>query len=170
MILKTVRNLTPQIGKNVFIAENATLIGDVQVADQASIWYQVVLRGDVAKIQLGARSNIQDGSIVHGSYKYSETIIEDDVTIGHQVVLHGCRIGSFSLIGMGTIILDKAVIPKYSLVGAGSLILEGATFPEGHLIVGRPAKAKRPLTEEEKRSLEESVQNYLFYKTWYALA
>lgn len=161
------RGFTPEIAKDVFIADNARLIGDVKVAAGASIWYNVTIRGDVMPIRIGKEANVQDGSVLHGTYGKYGCTVEDRVTIGHQVTLHGCTIGRESLIGMGSIVMDGAVIGEQSIVGAGSLVTEGATFPPRSLILGRPARFKRELTADEIQSLSLSADNYLLYKTWY---
>ncbi|PIS11352.1 MAG: gamma carbonic anhydrase family protein [Bdellovibrio sp. CG10_big_fil_rev_8_21_14_0_10_47_8] len=165
--LITVRGATPQIGKDCFLASNATLIGDVQIGDGSSIWYQTTLRGDVNSIRIGKETNVQDGTVIHGTYQGFATFLGDRVTIGHMVVLHGCTVGSGSLVGMGSIVMDGAEIGEHCLVGAGSLVTEGSKFPPRSLILGRPAKVKRELTAEEIDLLEESADNYLLYKSWY---
>jgi carbonic anhydrase/acetyltransferase-like protein (isoleucine patch superfamily) len=159
--------LKPSIGAGCFLAETAQLIGDVRLGDRVSIWYQAVLRGDVAPILVGDETNIQDGSIVHASKDYSQTILGKRVTIGHAVILHGCRVGNGSLIGMGSILLDNCEIGENSLVGAGSLVTEGQKFASGKLILGRPAKVVRDLTQEELKRLQDSADNYLHYMSWY---
>lgn len=164
---RSVNNKTPQIAKDAFIAESADLIGDVHIGSQSSVWYRAVLRGDVATITIGDRSNIQDGSIIHGSYGKSETIVGDDVTVGHGVILHGCTIENHVLVGMGSVIMDKAIIPKNCIVGAGSLVTEGARYEEGSLIIGRPAKIVRKLTEKEVEALQDSANHYLRISSWY---
>jgi carbonic anhydrase/acetyltransferase-like protein (isoleucine patch superfamily) len=170
-LIKTMRGVTPEIEKSCFVAENAVIIGDVKIAEKSSIWYNVVIRGDVAPIRVGREVNIQDGTVVHGTFdkegeNYGVTL-EDRVTIGHLVMLHGCHIGKGSLIGMGSIVMDDVHVGEQSLVGAGSLLTEGSKFPPRSLIVGRPAKVKRELTAEEVEMLERSADNYLLYKTWY---
>lgn len=161
------RNFTPLIGKDVFVAEGARIIGDVRIGDKASIWFNTTLRGDVMPIIIGSETNIQDGSVLHGTFGKYSCEVGNRVTIGHNVILHGCKIGSGSLIGMGSIIMDGAEIGEHSVVGAGSLVTEGKKFPPRSLIVGRPAALKRPLNEEELQFLEQSADNYLLYKTWY---
>lgn len=157
----------PQIGKNTYVAPNATIVGDVQMGDGCSVWFNAVIRGDVMPIRIGKETNIQDGTIIHGTYKKCGTTIGDRVTVGHAVVLHGCQIGDRVLIGMGAIIMDKAKVSSDSIVAAGALITEEKEFPPGVLIVGRPAAVKRELTAEEKAFLNKSADNYLFYKKWY---
>ncbi len=161
------RGKTPQIAEKVFIADNARLIGDVTVGAGSSIWFNVTLRGDVMPIVVGREVNIQDGSVVHGTFQKCGTVIEDRVTIGHLVMLHGCRIGARCLIGMGSILMDQCEIGEQSIVAAGSLVTEGSVFPPRSLIVGSPAKVKRPLTEKEIQFLDQSADNYLLYKSWY---
>lgn len=163
----TARGATPITGANVFIADNARLIGDVHVGDGSSIWYNVTIRGDVMPIRIGKEVNIQDGSVLHGTFGKYACTVHDRATIGHLVMLHGCEIGRCSLVGMGSIVMDNAQIGEHCLVGAGSLVTEGSVFPARSLIVGRPAKVKRELTQEEVELLEKSADNYLQYKSWY---
>lgn len=165
--LRPVRGFTPKIGADAFVAPNAVIVGDVEIGERSSIWYGVTIRGDVMPIRIGNETNIQDGTVLHGTYgKYGCTIGER-VTVGHQVTLHGCTVGDESLIGMGSIVMDGAVIGERALVGAGSLIPPGMEIPDRVLALGRPAKVIRPLTEEEIESLSLSADNYLLYKTWY---
>lgn len=161
------RGISPVLGEQVFVADNARIISDVEIGQGSSIWYNVVIRGDVMPIRIGKEVNIQDGSVVHGTHGKCGTTIQDRVTVGHLVMLHGCEIGYGSLIGMGSIVMDGAKIGKYCLVGAGSLVTEGTEIPDRSLVVGRPAKVKRSLTEDEVKFLEQSADNYLLYKTWY---
>lgn len=161
------RNLWPKIGEGTFLAPNSTIIGDVEIGKKCSIWYNVVIRGDVHSIRIGDETNIQDNTVIHATYQKCGTHIARRVSIGHSVILHGCTIGEGTLIGMGAIIMDLAHIPKHCLVGAGSLVTENQKFEEGWLILGRPAKAIRPLKPEELKALEQSADNYLLYKTWY---
>lgn len=167
MPLIPARGKTPKLGEDVFVAEGAQIIGDVHIGDRASVWFNTTLRGDVMPILVGAETNIQDGSVLHGTYGKYGCEIGDRVTIGHSVILHGCKIGTRCLIGMGSIVMDGAEIGEFSVVGAGSLVTEGKKFPPRSLIVGRPAAVKRPLNEEELKFLEQSADNYLLYKTWY---
>jgi carbonic anhydrase/acetyltransferase-like protein (isoleucine patch superfamily) len=163
----SVRGHTPEIPKSVFVADNARIIGDVKIGEKASIWYNVTIRGDVMPIRIGDAANVQDGSVLHGTFGKFGCTLEERVTVGHQVVLHGCHIGRETLVGMGSIIMDGAVVGEQCIVGAGSLITEGATFPARSLILGRPARAVRALTPEELLAVSRSADNYLLYKTWY---
>ncbi|EGP4873618.1 gamma carbonic anhydrase family protein [Enterococcus faecium] len=143
-----------------FIASNATVIGDVTLSEDVTIWYQAVLRGDSNWIKVGQRTNIQDGTIVHVDHDAPVDIAEN-VTVGHQCMLHGCTIEKGALIGMGTTILNHAVIGENSLIGAGSLVTEGKVIPPNVLAFGRPAKVIRPLTKEEIQKNKENIQHYV---------
>lgn len=157
----------PQINSKAWLAPNATVIGDVEIGEKTSIWFGAIIRGDVFKIKIGKESNIQDGCVVHCTYKKAGVVIGNRVSIGHGALIHGCEIQDGCLIGMGAIIMDKAVIPKNCLVAAGSLVTEGSTFEEGSLILGNPAKVKRKLNQEELAFLQKSADNYMKYTTWY---
>ncbi len=163
----SVRGFMPTIANNSYIAPTAMVIGDVILEAGTSVWFNSVIRGDVMPIRIGRESNIQDNCVLHGTFGKFGCTLEDRVTLGHSVILHGCHIGRESLIGMGSIVMDGAMVGEQSLVGAGSLVTEGSTFPPRSLIVGRPAKVKRPLTEGEIKGLSQSADNYLLYKTWY---
>ncbi len=167
MPLISARGFSPTVGNDVFVAEGAQIIGDVRIGDGSSVWFNTTLRGDVMPIIIGTETNIQDGSVLHGTFGQHSCVLGDRVTIGHNVILHGCKIGSKCLIGMGSIVMDGAEIGESSVVGAGSLVTEGKSFPPGSLIVGRPAVVKRPLNPGELKFLEQSADNYLLYKTWY---
>ncbi len=151
----------PQIHETAYISDDAIVIGDVEISGNASIWFGSILRGDVNFIRIGARTNIQDGSIIHVSSKTHSTILENDITVGHRVTLHGCYVESNCLIGIGSIILDGARIGKNSLVAAGSLITPGTQIQPGSMVMGSPAKVKRPLTEEEIAGIEQSARKYV---------
>lgn len=150
---------TPKIEENVFLAEGSQVIGEVQIGEKASVWYNSVIRGDLASITIGKRSNIQDLSVLHVN-RNQPLVIEDEVSIGHSVVLHGCTIKSGSLIGMGTIILNNSIIGEETLVAAGSLIPENKTYPPRVLLMGSPARVIRELTEEEIESLHQTAERY----------
>ena len=150
----------PQIADSAWVADSAQVLGKVELADDASIWFGTVIRGDTALIRIGRRSNIQDLSVLHADVGMPLTV-GDDVTVGHQVMLHGCTIGDGSLIGIGAIVLNGAKIGKGCLVGAGSLVTEGKEFPDGSMIIGSPAKVVRQLTPEQLKGLLESAQSYV---------
>lgn len=163
----SVRNKTPTVGEGTFVASSADIIGDCTIGKNCSIWFNTTIRGDVMPIVIGDETNIQDGSTIHGTFGRAAARIGRRVTVGHNVILHGCEIGDLCLIGMGSIVMDNAKIAKRCIVGAGSLVTEGSEFPEGSLILGRPAKVVRPLKEKELAFLDESANNYLLYKSWY---
>ncbi|HEX7676288.1 MAG TPA: gamma carbonic anhydrase family protein [Bdellovibrio sp.] len=166
-VFVTARGATPSVEKDVFIADNARIIGDVKIAEGSSIWYNVTIRGDVMPIRIGKETNVQDGAVIHGTYGKYGTTLAERVTIGHLVMLHGCEVGRGTLVGMGSILMDGVKVGEHCLIGAGSLLTEGTVIPPRSLVVGRPAKVKRELTEEEVQLLEKSADNYLLYKTWY---
>lgn len=153
------RDKKPLIGEHVYIAEGSQVIGDVTIGEYSSIWFNCVLRGDIESITIGKRTNVQDLSVIHTN-PGQPTVIEDDVSIGHTCILHGCIIRKGSLIGMGSIILNGSEIGENSLVGAGSLIPERKKFPPNSLILGSPAKVIRELTSEEIASLKNTVARY----------
>jgi len=173
MTIRTFNNITPTLGENVYIDEQAAVIGDVHIGDECSVWPFTSIRGDVNKIRIGNRTNIQDNSTIHVSHDSdylpggAATIIGDDVTVGHQVILHGCIIGNRCLIGMGSIIMDKVTIEDDVIVGAGSLVTQDRTLESGYLYIGRPAKRLRALSEEEKEYLKYSAQHYVKLKNKY---
>ncbi|BDU52877.1 gamma carbonic anhydrase family protein [Limnohabitans sp. INBF002] len=152
--------LTPQIADSVWVADNAQVIGDVQMAPDSSVWFSSVVRGDTATIRIGEGTNIQDGSVLHADVGMPLTLGKH-VTVGHMVQLHGCTVGDESLIGIGAIVLNGAKIGKNCLVGAGSLVTEGKEFPDGSMILGSPAKVVRQLTPEQIEGLRRSAQHYV---------
>jgi carbonic anhydrase/acetyltransferase-like protein (isoleucine patch superfamily) len=161
-MIRSFQGKFPKIDESVFVAENAVIIGDVEVEKDASIWYNCVLRGDVNFIRIGEKTNIQDGTIIHVSRKkdYS-TIIEHEVTVGHSATIHGCYIETGSLIGIGAIILDGVRVGKNSLIAAGSLVTPNTNIPERSLVMGSPAKVKREMTDEEVKDLERFWRGYV---------
>jgi carbonic anhydrase/acetyltransferase-like protein (isoleucine patch superfamily) len=152
----------PKIIRPAFIADSSDIIGEVEIAENASVWFNAVIRGDVNFIKIGARTNIQDGSILHVSESFPLNVGEG-VTVGHNVVLHACTVGDHSLLGMGSVILDGAIIGKNVLVAAGSVVLQNVNVPAGVLVAGIPAKIIRELNAEECKQLEESANNYILY-------
>jgi len=173
MPLSNYLNTSPTIGDRVYLHPSCQVIGDVRIGDDSSVWCNTVLRGDVNRIVIGRGSNVQDLTMGHVSHKTTDKpdgsplIIGDYVTIGHSVILHGCRIGNECLIGMGSIILDDVVISDHVMVGAGSLVSQGKTLESGMLYLGRPAKAVRALTEEEIKYLRYSAEHYMRLKDDY---
>ena len=151
----------PRLGKNVFVAPNASVIGDVELGDQASVWFNVTIRGDLMPIRFGARTNIQDGTVVHVTGERASTTIGDDVTVGHMALLHGCTVGHGCLIGMGAILLDNCVVGDESIIAAGSLIAPGAKIPPRSMVMGRPGKVVRTLTDADLVWVKASVGIYI---------
>jgi len=162
-------DLTPRLGRDVYVAPNATVIGDVQLGDEVSIWFGAVLRGDVERLTIGRLSNVQDNSVLH-SDPGSPLTLGNRVTVGHAVILHGCTVGDGALIGMGAAILNDARIGRHCLVGANALITEGKEFADGTLIVGSPARAIRPLTAEELARMAASADRYAERSRFYRQA
>jgi len=167
-LIKTVRGFTPQFGKNCYLAENATVIGDVIVGDDCSIWFNTVLRGDVNYIRIGNKVNIQDGSVLHTLYQKSIIEIGNNVSIGHNVTIHGASIEDNVLIGMGATVLDGAVIGSNSIVAAGALILAGTQVEPNSIYAGVPAKRVKTIDPAQTREMIEKIaNNYLMYAGWY---
>lgn len=161
MILRGHAGKRPVLGKGVFVAENAAIIGDVVIGDESSIWYATTVRGDVMPIRIGARTSIQDNTVIHVTSDYAGTDIGDDCTIGHSAIIHACTVESFCLIGMGSILLDGARIGTGSLVGAGALVTPGTNIPPGSLVIGSPAKVKRPLNDKEREQIRYGAAHYV---------
>ena len=159
-MIKSFRNLSPKIHETAFVAENAIVIGDVEIGAESSVWFGSTVRGDVNFIRIGARTNVQDGCVIHVSSKTHPTILEDEITLGHRVTLHGCYVETGCLIGIGAIVLDGARIGNNSLVAAGSLVTPDTQIPSGSLVIGSPAKVKRKLTDTEIYNLSRFWQNY----------
>lgn len=167
MIQRSYDGKHPRLGERVFVAENAALIGDVEVGDDCSIWYATTIRGDVNAIRIGARTNVQDNCTIHVTHLDWPTTIAENVTIGHGAIVHGCTVERGALIGMGSRVLDGAVVGESALVGAGALVPEGMQVPPRTLVVGVPARVKRALTPDELAHLEQSWKNYVEYKNKY---
>lgn len=167
MILRTINGKSPRLGQRIFVADNAAIIGDVEIGDDCSIWYGAVLRGDIDAIRIGARTNIQDNCVVHVTGGTHPTTIGDDVTVGHAAIVHGCTVGRGALIGMGSRVLDGAVVGEQALVGAGALVPEGMQVPPRTLVIGVPARVKRELTAEELARMDESWRHYVEVKERY---
>lgn len=168
-LIKSVRGFTPQIGNGTYMAENATIVGDVITGTDCSIWFNTVLRGDVNSIRIGNRVNIQDGTVIHTLYQKSVTEIDDDVSIGHNVVIHGAKIEKGALIGIGSIILDHVVVGEGSIVAAGSVVLSGTIIEPGSIYAGVPAKFVKKVDPEQAKEMNIKIaSNYLMYKNWYS--
>ena len=173
MSLRTFNNHHPSIGKTTYIDKSAVIIGDVTLADHVSVWPTAVIRGDVASINIGADTNIQDGAVLHvshaGKYASEEAPLKigKGVTVGHRAVVHACTVGDYCLIGIGAIILDNAIVEDYVMLGAGALVPSGKVLESGYLYIGSPAKKSRPLSDTEKDFLEYSAAHYVQLKDEY---
>jgi carbonic anhydrase/acetyltransferase-like protein (isoleucine patch superfamily) len=162
-MIRPFQGVHPQIPDSAYVDASAQVIGDVQIGEQSSIWCNAVLRGDMYYIRIGNRSNVQDNCVIHTRTGSHPTILEDEVTVGHSVTLHGCYVERGALIGIGSIVLDDARVGAQSLIAAGSLISPGTIIPPRSLVMGIPARVKRPLTEEEVVGLNAFWQNYVDY-------
>ncbi len=167
-IIKPVRGLEPRFGDNCYLAENATIVGDVEMGNDCSVWFQAVIRGDVHYIKMGHKVNVQDGAVIHCTYQKAPTQIGNNVSIGHRALVHGCTIHDNVLIGMGAIVMDGAVIEPNSIVAAGAVVLEGTTVESGSVYAGVPA---RKVKSVDKRLFEGEIQrianNYVMYSSWF---
>jgi len=166
-MIRPFRGKHPQIHPTAYIEESAQVIGDVIIGEESSVWFNATVRGDVFYIRIGSRTNVQDGTVIHVSNGTHETILEDEVTIGHNVTLHGCYVERGSLIGIGAIVMDGVRIGAQSLVAAGSLLTRGTQIPPRSLVMGSPARVKRPLTDEEVAGLAVFWKNYVGYIKMY---
>lgn len=167
-IIRSVRGFTPEIGKDTFIAENAVIVGDVKIGEECSIWYSTVVRGDVNSIRIGNRVNIQDGSVLHTLYQKSTIEIGDDVSVGHNVIIHGAKIKDYALLGMGSIVMDDAEVGEGALVAAGSVVLAKTKIGPHELWAGTPAKFVKMVEPEKAKEMNEKIaRNYLMYSKWY---
>ncbi len=167
-LIKSVKGKTPIFGNDVYLAENATLVGEVEMGDNCSVWYSAVVRGDVNSIKIGNKVNIQDGAVLHCTYKKAATIIGNNVSVGHNALVHGCEIKDNVLIGMGAIVMDGVVVESNSIVAAGTVVLEGTHIESGSIYAGVPAKKVKDLNEEQTARLIEGISdNYVLYSSWF---
>jgi Carbonic anhydrases/acetyltransferases, isoleucine patch superfamily len=167
-VILPVEGKHPEMGNNCFIAPNATIVGDVVIGDDCSIWFNAVVRGDVNKIRIGNKVNIQDGAVIHCTYQRSETHIGNNVSIGHNAIVHGCTLYDNVLVGMGAIIMDKAVVESNTIIAAGAVILEGTICKAGSIYAGVPAKKVKDISEEMiSGEINRIANNYLKYADWF---
>ena len=166
-MIRPFRGKHPQIHPTAFIEMSAQIIGDVEIGEESSVWFNAVVRGDVFDIRIGRRTNIQDGTVIHVSNGTHATILEDEVTVGHNATLHGCHIERGCLVGIGAIVMDGVRVGSQSLVAAGSLLSPGTQIPPRSLVIGAPARVKRPLTDEEVEGLNVFWMNYVEYIKMY---
>jgi len=168
MIIRAVNGKSPKIPTDCFIAENATIVGDVEIGSQCSIWFNAVIRGDVHYIKLGNKVNVQDGAVIHATYLKSPTTIGNNVSIGHNAIVHGCTIHDNVLIGMGSIIMDDCVIESNSIIAAGAVVTKNTRVPKGTIYAGVPAKKVKDISEELiKGEIDRIADNYVKYSSWF---
>lgn len=160
-MIRSFNGQTPRVHASAFIAESAEIIGDVEIGEEASVWFGCVVRGDVNYIRIGARTNVQDCTVIHVDSGTYPTVLEDEITVGHRVTLHGCYVETGCLIGIGSILLDGVLVGRNSLVAAGSLLTPNTKVPPGSLVMGSPAKVKRLLTDDEIAGLSRNWKNYI---------
>ncbi|MCW3125593.1 MAG: hexapeptide transferase family protein [Bacteroidetes bacterium] len=167
-LILPVKGIEPKFGKNCYLADNATVVGDVTMGDDCSVWFTAVVRGDVHYIKIGNKVNIQDGAIIHCTYQKSPTTIGNFVSIGHRAIVHGCTIEDNVLIGMGAIVMDNVVVKKNAIIGAGSVVLENTVVESGTIYAGIPAKKVKDLDEGNFKNLIERIgNNYTMYADWF---
>ena len=167
-LIKPVKGVSPTFGKNVFIAENATIVGDVVTGDDCSIWFNAVVRGDVNSIIVGNKVNIQDGAVIHCTYQKTKTILGNNVSVGHNAIIHGCQIADNVLVGMGAIVMDDAIVESNVLIAAGAVVLEKAHLESGFIYAGVPAKKVKALTPETfQHYIGRIANNYVMYASWF---
>ena len=167
-LIKSVKGISPIFGANIYLAENATVVGDVKMGSDCSVWFSAVVRGDVNSIRMGNKVNIQDGAIIHCTYQKAATILGNNVSVGHNALLHGCTVRDNVLIGMGAIVMDGVVIESNSIIAAGAVVLEGTHIESGTIYAGIPAKMVKELNEKQSALLIEGISNnYLMYSSWF---
>jgi carbonic anhydrase/acetyltransferase-like protein (isoleucine patch superfamily) len=167
-IIKSVRGFTPRIGKDTFLADNAVVVGDVEIGRECSLWFGAVVRGDVNAIRIGDGVNVQDGAVLHTLYEKSVIEIGNEVSIGHNVTIHGAKIGQGALIGMGAVVLDHAVVGEGAIVAAGSVVLAGTVVEAGSIYAGVPARFVKQVEPEQAQEINRKIaRNYRMYASWY---
>ncbi|TFG90299.1 MAG: gamma carbonic anhydrase family protein [Candidatus Atribacteria bacterium] len=166
-LIRSVRGFSPKFGNNCFLAENATIVGEVLMGDNCTVWFNAVVRGDVHSITIGNNTNIQDGAVIHCTYQKARTVIGSNVSIAHNAVVHGCTVHDDVLIGMGAIVMDGAVIESNSVIAAGAVVLPGTLVAAGSIYAGMPAKRIKGISDEMKSVIKRTAENYLMYAEWY---
>jgi carbonic anhydrase/acetyltransferase-like protein (isoleucine patch superfamily) len=166
-LILPVKDKSPSWGTDCFIAENCTIVGDVVMGNNCSVWFNAVIRGDVNYIEIGDYTNIQDGAIIHATYLKAATTIGSYVSIGHHALVHGCSLRNYVLIGMGAIVMDHAIVNEFVIIAAGAVVLENTVCEAGYLYAGVPAKKIKPLTDEQKGMLKKLPHNYVMYSNWF---
>jgi carbonic anhydrase/acetyltransferase-like protein (isoleucine patch superfamily) len=162
-----VKGIYPQVPEGCFVAENATIVGDVILGEHCSVWFNAVIRGDVNSIRIGHHSNIQDGAVIHCTYKTASTTVGNYVSIGHNALVHGCVIADHVLIGMGAIVMDHALVEEYVIIAAGAIVLENTICESGFIYAGIPAKKIKAITDKQRTMLDTLPHNYVMYSSWF---
>lgn len=166
-LILPVKGINPKFGTDCFIAPNATVVGEVEIGNNCSIWFNAVVRGDVNKITIGDESNIQDGVVIHATYLKAATTIGNRVNVGHNAIVHGCTVKNNVLIGMGAIVMDNAVINEYCIIAAGAVVLENTHCESGYIYAGTPAKKIKPISSAQRALLDKLPDNYIMYASWF---
>lgn len=166
-LIKSVRGKIPKFGANCFLADNATVVGEVKMGDNCTVWFNAVVRGDVHSITIGNNTNIQDGAVIHCTYQKARTVIGNNVSIAHNAIVHGCTIEDNVLIGMGAIVMDDAIIGSNSVIAAGAVVLAGTKVESGSIYAGMPAKKVKDIGDEMKQVIERTARNYPMYAEWF---
>ena len=167
-LILPVKGISPRFGNNIFLAPNATVVGDVSMGDDCSVWFNAVVRGDVHWIKMGNKVNIQDGAVIHCTYQKAPTTIGNNVSIGHNALVHGCTLEDNVLIGMGAIVMDNCVVERNSIVAAGAVLLENTRVESGSIYAGVPAKKVKQLSPEQFETLNQRIaDNYVMYSSWF---
>ncbi|MDC6350134.1 gamma carbonic anhydrase family protein [Zeaxanthinibacter sp. PT1] len=167
-MIKAVRGINPQIGEDCYIAENATIVGEVTMGDKCSVWFNAVIRGDVHYIRMGDKVNVQDGAVIHATYQKSPTNIGNNVSIGHNAIVHGCTIKDNVLIGMGSIVMDDCIVESHSIIAAGAVVPPGTHVTEGSIFAGVPARKIKEVSPELRTGEIDRIANaYVMYSGWF---
>ncbi|UOR05563.1 gamma carbonic anhydrase family protein [Hymenobacter aerilatus] len=170
MLLLPVRGKLPEIGSDCYVADNATIVGDVVLGARCTVWFNAIIRGDVNSIRIGEQTNIQDGVVIHCTYQRAATVIGSRVSIGHRAIVHGCTVEDDVLIGMGAIVMDHAVVGSGCIIAAGAVVLENMQCEPGYLYAGIPARKIKPVTDEQRATIQRTADNYVQYASWFKQA
>lgn len=166
-LILPVHGVSPQLGAHCFVADNATIVGDVVLGAECTVWFNAVIRGDVNSIRIGDRTNIQDGAVLHCTYQRAAITLGSRVSVGHRAIVHGCTIEDDVLVGMGAIVMDHATVGKGCIIAAGAVVLENTQCEPGYLYAGVPARKIKPVTEEQRQNLLRTADNYVLYASWF---
>ena len=166
-MLLSVNGASPQLGPDCFVAENATIVGDVVLGARCTVWFAAVVRGDVNSIRIGDQTNVQDGAVLHCTYQRAALSIGSRVSVGHRAIVHGCTVADDVLIGMGAIVMDHAVVGTGCVIAAGAVVLENTVCEPGYLYAGVPARRIKPVTDEQRATIQRTAENYVLYANWF---